>query len=440
MKKRCIESYSEAEQLALAENFNCTSPIFLRCVYGKCRALVKLFGDRTVAMKLASRVFHAATAHVLNVELDDTSVAILERLRDDFMRYSARDAAAAGRKPTSDPRGGVIDALDIAGEGEKQNEEEQEAARLKALPRAAPINNHVNGDDNQLSQYAVAMVQRLRRMMHRKMTKRLDKFGNGAIYMLSLKAIFNAYVRGNALHGVTVSANRRMGVGVGNSLTTVDGFLLGGPYLSWSGFVTFLRDFNISSRPPQNTRAGQNFPAHLWEGFIPSTHHPPLVDMEQATCVFIEAARTSKPGIMVPKYEKRYAEIRQSMTEEPWIGVGRWLGTEDWRIDDGLNFAQFCDCLAKIGAIAFGGSAFGEALPEFEDKVDHFFTASLKLPEDGFWQSRVQKKLAAFKALVESPRAGSPSAPSESPRKTSGKRADASPLFGHSGLRKSLPP
>ena len=66
-----------------------------------------------------------------------------------------------------------------------------------------------------------------------------------------------------------------------------------GPYLSWKGFVGILKDFFIARKPPKRTNIGSKFPEELWEDALPMSSTAPL-DMERATTIFIECARTGR--------------------------------------------------------------------------------------------------------------------------------------------------
>ena len=45
---------------------------------------------------------------------------------------------------------------------------------------------------------------------------------------------------------------------------------------------------------------------------------------------------------------------------------------------------------------------------EFADKVNHFFTATLKLLDEDYWQKRVERKISSFKLGTDT--AGDPNA------------------------------
>ena len=80
--------------------------------------------------------------------------------------------------------------------------------------------------------------------------------------MGTLRKIFNSYVRGNAVHASTQSGTY---VALDGVELDMDDFLLGGPYLSWEGFLFFCHDFNLTPRRDgkgnrkMNIRAGESF-------------------------------------------------------------------------------------------------------------------------------------------------------------------------------------
>jgi len=370
---RAMESYEAAEMLAREENLNEADPMFLSCIYARCRGFFYLKHDASASRRLAHLAFHAAVVHM---ELDTASVELLQKLRDEFINNHKPPGVLVEEEDDTETCTATTETSPVELEPPPLTAEEEEDALLASMPRGVPSEDSkdpasATTDGVALSQYALAVVQKLRRQVQKVESSRLDKLEQGHAYSAALNSIFKAYVRGNAMPGRNTYQHSKLGVGVGGSSTTMDQFMLGGPYLSWKGFVMFLRDFNLAKRPTGKTLSSQRFPRYLWDNAQPATHPAPL-DMDHATALFIEAAKTSQPALMVAKFEKRYKEIQEGMIIDPWIEVGVWLDTQDWLVETGLNFGQFCDTLAKMGVVIFSGTLFDEALPKFTDKVNHY--------------------------------------------------------------------
>jgi hypothetical protein len=402
---RAMESYEAAEMLAREENLNEADPMFLSCIYARCRGFFYLKRDASASRRLAHLAFHAAAVHM---ELGTVSVELLQKLRDEFINNHKPPGMLMGDEDATDTGTDTTETSPLELEPPTLTAEEEEQALLASMPRGVSAEDWKDPATGVvLSPYALAIVQKLRRQVHKVESSRLDKLERGHAFSAALNSIFKAYVRGNAMPGQYTYQHNKLGVGVGGSSTTMDQFMLGGPYLSWKGFVMFLRDFNLARRPSGKMLSSQRFPGYLWNNAQPVTHPAPL-DMDRATALFIEAAKTSQPALMVARFEKRYKEIQEGMVIDPWIEVGIWLDTQDWQIEAGLNFGQFCDTLAKMGVVIFSSSLFDEALPEFADKVNHFFTATLKLLDEDYWQKRVERKISSFKLGTDT--AGDPNA------------------------------
>jgi len=70
----------------------------------------------------------------------------------------------------------------------------------------------------------------------------------------SLNKIFKSYVRGNAVHAQTKTGTY---VALDGRELDMDDFLLGGPYMSWEGFLFFCHDFNITPRRDGKVRLSE---------------------------------------------------------------------------------------------------------------------------------------------------------------------------------------
>ncbi len=74
--------------------------------------------------------------------------------------------------------------------------------------------------------------------------------------------------------------------------------------------------------------------------------------MQEAACIFIESSRTATPTVVIRASLPQYTEIAKTLTVDPYREAAEWFDREDWEINNGLNFAQFCDAMCKCGALA----------------------------------------------------------------------------------------
>jgi hypothetical protein len=169
--------------------------------------------------------------------------------------------------------------------------------------------------------------------------------GPGEI-LYALERIFRIYVRGYALAGQRISGN----------LVEIDGrpipflkFLLSGPYLSWTGFLSILKDFNIAGVSSLDASADHrrsfkvSYDSSQNQERSLSDHSAPL-DLKQAACVFIESSYSCNPALTLEKYVDEYEVLSNKQEFDSWDVVYDWLWSQGHDIKAGLNFMQFIDC------------------------------------------------------------------------------------------------
>lgn len=161
-----------------------------------------------------------------------------------------------------------------------------------------------------------------------------------------------------------------------------------------------LKDFSIAEPPNKKTKLGAKFYS-TWdpqfkylEGIDASAA---AVSMRHASAIYVDAARTLLPIVMLRKYAHYYDSMKKEFMEgamlDSWSYVSQWLDKEDWSVNAGLNFMQFADCLSKIGLLAYSGSKFDEVLPTAQDKIEHFFAAHMRLTDSVNLKSKVERRL-----------------------------------------------
>jgi len=118
--------------------------------------------------------------------------------------------------------------------------------------------------------------------------------------------------------------------------------------------------------------------------------------MQEAACVFIECSITAYPTLCLRKNVSAYAEARLALPSghiaDTYRPAAEWVDQEDWGINCGLNFAQFCDCMAKCGSLAYSMPAFKEALPTTKERIEHFFSAHMGLTDREKWHKKIERK------------------------------------------------
>lgn len=172
----------------------------------------------------------------------------------------------------------------------------------------------------------------------------LESLPSGVVDILpALERIFRVYVRGYALAGQNVGGGN---ISLNNRKIPYLSFLLNGPYLSWSGFLCILKDFDIcpvSSAVSDHKRS--KFISKYIDLRITHIDSSPPLSLKETAALFIESSRTGKPLLTLERYQKEYDEILQDIQIDPWDDVYEWASSDDWDIKTGLNFMQFIDCL-----------------------------------------------------------------------------------------------
>lgn len=316
----------------------------LLVAYTYCKALCLLGNAPVKAKFVAERTFEEAIGYDNN--LDERAMKILQRLRDDFMAYEP-----VVSNESSDPNyvrsEAVNDGLDEVAE--------LFAVRFDKTKVNAVNQQHPHLLDTQKSttnfpKIAVARIIRRGISLFRPVI--FESLTSSASMLKALDSIFRAYIRGNALPGQLAGGNA---VDFAGQTLTFRSFILNGPYLSWKGFLCFLLDFTIAKAPARSSKVGKAFYRSLntsmKDAFINAAEdtHEPLITMIEAAIIFIEAAQSLSPALVMNKFVPVYAEMsRNPSAPDSWNTVLSWTEDEseqEWEIPYGLNFMQFVDCI-----------------------------------------------------------------------------------------------
>ena len=174
-----------------------------------------------------------------------------------------------------------------------------------------------------------------------------------------------------------------------------DEFLLGGPYMSWDGFLFFCHDFNVTPRRDgkgdrkMNTRAG--------EAFL-------LPDNADARIIFIMAALANHPLLKVKHGE-------DDDGDDQWAPGAREIWSDSTKIAGmsrdpkaGLSFSQFVDCICRIGLVGFASGTWAEMFPTSGEKVEAVFLTQMGLLDPALLSANLhnhQKSQGLCKAKFE---------------------------------------
>lgn len=298
------------------------------------------------AKLIAEKTFENANLHTNNIE--QPSVDVLQKLRDDFMTFVNVVIGADGM-----PIPGAVSL-------EELNEEELN----NLMAKVKKPEKKKDDDENKLASAnrGAELVRRLKRIISLPLPVQFESIPSASFILRALDRIFRAYVRGNALPGQLAGGHT---VDLDGKTLSFRTFILHGPYMSWRGFLSFLYDFAVAKPPLPHTRSGKNYLHAMYgsqhgssnkkgEGSaggggvaLPNGVDPPL-ELKEAGVIFIEASHSATPALVMNKYLKLYGEIAEGLDYDPWGLVIDWANdrsSNEWYLTAGLNFMQFMDCL-----------------------------------------------------------------------------------------------
>lgn len=422
--------------------------LLLTCSY--CKALCVFQNKHQTAKVIAEKSFFLATDS--HNELAEEAAKVLQILRDSFMTYQKekpvekeriempklvpgkimtleeseylqREKIPAEPSETELPPEEVKD-LEASFFGKRKSSKVKEIQTIKSQrhlrfmdddDHLAAINPELVGN----KKYRLAL--HIRRHILLPVPIMLEGLPSSSLILKALDRIFRAYVRGNALPGQQSGGNT---VDLAGNTLSFRAFVLQGPYMSWKGFLSFLLDFSIASLPEPSSKSGKNFyrslnpamakdllqrqenaanpePSKNSGQFSPES----VLTMQESAMVFIESARSATPALVISKFMQLYAELAETLEQDPWRNVLDWTTQDErlneWNIVFGINFMQFVDCLGKLGIVAYSEQLFHEMLPTNNDKIEHFFSAFLGLTDERKWLKRVDNKLKKAKMIIK---------------------------------------
>mmetsp|Transcript_17996 Transcript_17996/g.30211 ORF Transcript_17996/g.30211 Transcript_17996/m.30211 type:complete len:474 (-) Transcript_17996:1514-2935(-) len=382
--ERCLQAFESAVSSA-SNCLDIVHPLRLLCIYSWCTAMVALKNKHKTARMIATKTVNSASLHTNTI--DEKSIDLLQRLREDIMSYVAKpklpdktersqgtpnvvsldkegyDAYDRDDDDDDDDNSGknVSESSTIERILEPHGEAQQTVLKKFVVDTAndvySKIEHGVSVGVPAVRREIIAVVNTVRRVVSLPVPVQLDVVSSASHILKALDRIFRTYVRGTALPGQLAGGNT---VEFDGTVMTFRHFILHGPYISWRGFVQFLMDFGIASPPPIASRMGRTFLSEVLKQYNTRSsmvqNQMPVemegstgpVTMMEAAVAFIEAAKSITPALVLSKFMKIYEEMAQDAEEEPWTVVMGWASNpsrREWDIKSGVNFMQFCDCL-----------------------------------------------------------------------------------------------
>ena len=440
--QRALSSYEAATDLA-SSSLDATEPLRLLVVCSYCHALCALPNPlairggrrgRKKARRIATETFNIASAH--GHYLQKSSIMMLQSLRDLFIAAPVSNEEA--EETDSNSEQSLSDSVEdesnsdeeeIVNENRKTNDVEKRMLTAKENKKNGKRNSNVvtyverKDEDGSIAplriKAALKRIRRLRRLtMNIPKPTYLDKeIAHASHIKAALKRIFGVYVQGSALAGaMTHGYNVEMGDG---KTISIGDFLLTGPYIGFRGFAGILRDFGIAKVPrnAQQIKGRTKFGKYYGDGKFPNifdpkgslhlyhNHSHPL-SIKEATLLFMECSRSSRPSFTMTKFQKDYAEIAEQAGafEDSFSIPQEWAAQEcdKWgEVTQGLNFMQFLDFIGKAALVAYSSEDFDAVLPTPKDKIEHFLHAQLGLLDQRRWMPKVEGRVHALKSLVK---------------------------------------
>lgn len=471
--KICDQIYDliqKAVDLAQVELHVCDT-LRLLCVYSLCKILCEVRGEFERAKNLAEDTVIEASS--LENSLDENAISILQKLRDDYMTISLEEFAllmansGMARMMTDGYIGGSDNELNpsdncIVSTGKFKDSGPSSPTGEDGyifgvtggvIPAGSPRHRghpaepkeHFSGNVQTVAPEAnLQLVRRVRSNVSLDGPIRLETLVAAPQIVPALDYIFRVYVRGNSLPGQQFGSGD---VVLGDNKMPMGKFLLQGPFMSWKGFLEFVKDFRIAQLPNKKTRIGAKFyqawdvDSKLYDEYNHLLQDAPLT-MRDLAVIFIECSKTCTPALVLSKYLKsHYEDVFKRMAQqgqdghghavgknfasgpgndrrvstlplvgsfmgEPWDDITKWLDeSDDWNIVTGLNFVQFIDCVAKCGILSYSTPKFSDVLITPLEKIEHFLGAHLKVLGDAgggnAWKVMVDARLKEKKARVK---------------------------------------
>lgn len=459
------------------------------CVYSLCKILCEVRGEFEQAKTLAEDTLVEASS--LENSLDENAIAVLQKLRDDYMTISLEEFAMLMAKSGLQTAGTEAYRVGSGDEGDSDavipvnfvdgapGSPAKAGVMIGATGVMVPGSPHHHGHLPEPKEFFSGNVQTVPHVPNFQIVRRircnvsldgpirLETLNAAAQIVPALDYIFRVYVRGNSLPGQQFGSGD---VFLGDNKISMGKFLLQGPYMSWKGFLEFIKDFRIAQLPSKRTKIGVKF-FQAWDvsGKLYDEYNYLLADapvgMRELAIIFIECSKTCTPALVLSKYLKSHYEevfkrmglgsansnfapgsgqdrkvssipISGTFMGEPWDEILKWMDeADDWNIVTGLNFVQFIDCVAKCGILAYSMAKFDEVLPTPVEKVEHFLSAHLKILGDSggnAWKLKVDARLKEKKERIKASIALSKVESAKSPRK-----GEKSPRKGERSPRKN---
>ena len=178
----------------------------------------------------------------------------------------------------------------------------------------------------------------------------------------SLHKIFKSYVRGNAVHAQTKTGTY---VALDGMELDMDDFLLGGPYMSWDGFLFFCHDFNIT--PRRDGRGNRKLNTRAGESFL-------FTDNLEVQIVFTMTALAPHEILKMKTKKRTWSKGAKEMWRD-----STQIAEASVRPKAGLNFENFVDCIARLALVGLASGTWAEMFPTTAEKIEAIFLTTMGL-------------------------------------------------------------
>ena len=185
--------------------------------------------------------------------------------------------------------------------------------------------------------------------------------------MSALRKIFKSYVRGNAL-----SAQTKTGTYVtldGRELGMTD-FLLGGPYMSWDGFLFFCHDFNIT--PRRDLKGNRKLHTRAGESYL-------FPEPFEVQAIFTLTSLAPHEILKVQNEKREWSKGAREM----WRDATQ-IARASLDPMAGLNFGNFVDCLARLALVAYSFGTWAEMFPSTTERIEAIFLTTMGVLNSSF--------------------------------------------------------
>ncbi|GMH82472.1 hypothetical protein TrVE_jg604 [Triparma verrucosa] len=292
------------------------------------------------------------------VPLEDGEIEMLQRLRDFVSMLETYLSHHKHNKETKSNRK-MCNLAEL--EGEENDDGNRNASQFEHFDMKRRQSQLVGATSLTLSlAHKVELMKRSFRLDDGEEYLLLGNLNHAHQLMGTLRKIFNSYVRGNAVHASTQSGTY---VALDGVELDMDDFLLGGPYLSWEGFLFFCHDFNIT--PRRDGKGNRKMNIRAGESFL-------FNDNMEVQMIFTMTSIAPQEILKVKNQVREWSKGARDM----WRDATKIAGAST-HPTAGLNFDNFVDCIARLGLVGLARGTWSEMFPTTTERVEAIFLTTM---------------------------------------------------------------